>query len=92
MGDKLRKELLDVDLSGINIKIQAKHPKAVELIKKISEMLSNIGIPFKFSDITDAFLYTFSKLTNENVCIAFLVFYLWAFLIDDHLERNYFSR
>lgn len=88
MLDQLEKELLDVDLSGISVKITPKHPKSAEFTKTISEMLMNIGVPPKLSDLADACLYMFPHLKNDDICIAFLIWHFWAFLLDDQLERN----
>lgn len=89
MSDQVKKELLDVNLSGLIPKLHPKHPKSVYLVEKTTEMLMAIGIPFKlFADLADSFLYSLSQVKNEDICIASLIWHFWAFSLDDHLERN----
>lgn len=89
MDDQDKKELLSVSLSGLNIKPTPKHPKYIECVKAIDEIAIDFGLKFKLpSDLVDFCMYTFPQLKNEDVLISFVIWIVWGFALDDHLEHH----
>lgn len=88
LTDELRNELLNVDLSRINVPSAKMHPQWKSLFQLTQQNVTEeLGPEFKLhKDLCDMSFYMFPSLSFDLLrCI--LIYNMCGFVMDDHLDK-----